>query len=129
MCPDPDFLRPEQAYQISGQILIGPEVPHIRAATLHIYLEDITVQDSDAFPVAGSIIPGISHEPGHDDHHPFVLNFMAALDERADYALRAHLDLTGDTEIKTGDCITTQNYPVLTFGHPTTDLLLRLHQI
>jgi hypothetical protein len=40
-------------------------------------------------------------------------------DMRARYQVRVHVDVDKDGKVSRGDYITTESYPVLTFGHPS----------
>lgn len=43
---------------------------------------------------------------------------VRAVDERAAYAVRVHVDADGDGQVSEGDYVSTQHHPVLTGGHP-----------
>ena len=113
--------------EVSGSVLVGAELDSFENASLRVFLEDVTLQDVSAEVIDQEVVPGISHKSGTENRHPFRLT-VPGLDERASYAVRAHVDRRGDGEIRVGDYITMQSYPVLTFGHPT-HLTLRVRQV
>jgi len=51
---------------------------------------------------------------------------VPAVDETGSYVVSAHADLDSDGAVSRGDFITTQSYPVLSFGHPDrAEILLK----
>ena len=114
--------------EVSGSIVVGAELDSFDNALLRVFLEDVSLQDVSAKVIDQQITHGIGHVSGTESRHPFRLAIVG-LDERASYAVRAHVDRHGDGEISVGDGITMQSYPVLTFGYPTTQLTLRVRQV
>jgi len=109
--------------EVTGSVIIGAELDSFSNASLRVLLEDVTLQDVSAEIVAETVVAHVDHAAGIIDRHAFRLT-AAKVDERASYAVRAHVDLNGNREVDIGDSITMESYPVLTFGHPVADLSL-----
>ncbi len=112
---------------VNGVVLIGAALDGFEDAHLNVYLEDVTLQDTSAIMIDQQEFTRISHRGGTQDRISFRL-CVPHFDARASYGLRAHLSVHHDGAIHSGDCITTQSYPVLTFGAPD-QVTLSLQQI
>jgi uncharacterized lipoprotein YbaY len=101
---------------IRGEITIPPDAPPFTPAQAVVELEDISRADAPSEVVARlKLTPG---ELRGGDVISFTLDVPAdKLNESHLYSVRVHLDLTGSQEIKVGDYITVQSYPVLTRGY------------
>jgi uncharacterized lipoprotein YbaY len=102
---------------VQGEITFEEEAPPFTGATMYVYLENITVADIASEVVADYVERHVAFDPKTTK----VLSFAIAgnaLDPRASYTVRVHIDIDGDGEVSQGDFISTQSYPVITFGHP-----------
>jgi len=89
----------------------GPEAP----ALLRLRVQDVSIADRAATVLVQKDLPVDPFVAALD----VTLEVAAGLiDERALYSVFAHLDLGATGEIKTGDALTTQSFPVLTRGEP-----------
>ena len=80
-------------------------------------LENITDADSTAQVVADYVERDVAFDPTTARDFSFSLAGDPP-DPRASYAVRVHIDIDGDGEVSKGDFISTQSYPVITFGYP-----------
>jgi hypothetical protein len=102
---------------VKGEIMFEEEAPPFTGATMYVYLENITVADSASEVVADYVERDIAFDPKTTKVLSFAIDGKA-LDPRASYAVRVHIDIDGDRKVSQGDFINTQSYPVITFGHP-----------
>lgn len=112
---------------LKGVVLIGPEIPSFSAAQVHVFLEDVSRLDASAQCVARQTIAPVDHEAGHEQRIAFALA-CDALDQKASYTVRAHVALHGAEEVRTGDCVTTQSFPV-SAADRQADLTVRVHRV
>lgn len=108
---------------VKGEIRFEGEVPSFSGATMYVYLENITVADMVSEMVAKYVEQDVAFGPKAAK----VLSFSIAgkdPDTRASYVVRVHIDIDGDGQVSQGDFISTQSYPVITFGHPQEVLIL-----
>lgn len=102
---------------IKGEIKFEAHALSFINATMHVYLENVSVVDASS-EVVGFYERKNVNFPNNKIR---TLSFEIAgrdLDERESYALRAHIDINGDGRVSKGDFISMQSYPVATFGHP-----------
>ena len=102
---------------ISGRIVFGGKVKSFSGATAYVRLEDVSRADASATTVAEQVIKGVSHQTGKEEAVSFIL-YGDPPEEHSDYSVRVHVDVDGDGEISVGDYISTESYPVLTYGRP-----------
>ena len=102
---------------VKGEIVIGQEIGSFSRAQANIYLEDISLADAPAQIVAQQTISDISHQAGTEKRVPFNLPGYTPK-ERASYSVRVHISRHDSQEVRVGDCITMQSYPVLTRNNP-----------
>jgi uncharacterized lipoprotein YbaY len=107
--------------EISGQVRLH-EALEQPSGTLYVRVEDVSRADAAAELVAEIAIP-IDHPLAAGAVVPFSLA-VPDIDDQAHYAVRAHLDTTGTRRIDPGDRISTQSYPVATFGHPDEAIIV-----
>lgn len=101
---------------VKGELTFEEDAPPFTGATMYVYLENITVADIAAEVIDYYVEQNVSFDP-----KTTILSFAMAgkaLDPRASYAVRVHIDIDGDGKVSQGDFISTQSYPVITFGHP-----------
>lgn len=102
---------------IKGELRFEDHVISFRNATMHVYLENVSVVDASS-----EIVGYYERKNVNFPNDKFkTLSFEITgrdLDERENYAIRAHIDIDRDGNVSKGDFITMQSYPVVTFGHP-----------
>lgn len=102
---------------VTGEIIFGEEAKTNSGVTIYIRLEDISIADTASKLIAEQVLSNVSFQAGH--RIKFLINLHGkALNERASYSLRVHVDVDGDGQISRGDYISMVSYPVLTFGYP-----------
>jgi uncharacterized lipoprotein YbaY len=102
---------------IKGEIKFEDPALSFINATMHVYLENVSVVDASSEVVGFYERKNVSFP----DNKSRTLSFDITgrdLDVRESYAIRAHIDINGDGSISKGDFISMQSYPVATFGHP-----------
>ncbi len=102
---------------VEGEIRFPEGSPPFLGATVRVSLLDVTRADAPSRPVAEQTIRDFSHQGGAGGGVRFALR-GERLDVRTRYEVRVHVDVDGDGKVSRGDYITTESYPVLTFGHP-----------
>jgi uncharacterized lipoprotein YbaY len=111
---------------VTGEIRFEPQAPPFRNATIRVRLEDVSRMDAPARVVAEQVIRGVSRSTPAAAPVPFAVHSARALDSRATYNLRAHVDLNGNGEIEVGDFITMERFPVRPGPAPARlDVLVR----
>ena len=115
---------------VSGKIHFPDDTPAFSDAVLIVKLEDVSLMDAPAENVIShsteldysgrdSIEFALPKQVTHENSELQVFEIRG----QANYNLRVHVSLHSDDgmcEIRKGDFITTQSYPVLTKGHPNT---------
>lgn len=108
---------------VTGQVVFEQETPKLGHALLTVKLADVSLADAPSHVIAihtkslnGDDINDLMFElsPDTDSHE---------IDPRLTYSVSAHISLhpnDNPTEIRQGDYLTTQIYPVLTHGNPTS---------
>lgn len=102
---------------VKGKITFEEEAPSFTGATMYVRLENITVADIASEVVADYVERDVAFDPKTAKDLLFTIAGKAP-DPRASYAVRVHIDVDGDGEVSQGDFVSTQSYPVITFGHP-----------
>lgn len=112
---------------VAGDLILDDEEASFKDATVYVTLEDVSRADAKSSIVAKQKIHPVSHHAGAKETVRFELDGKI-VDDKADYIVRAHVDLDGDGQIRLGHYITTQSYPVLTFGRPNR-LTVRVQKV
>lgn len=102
---------------VKGEIIFSKELGSFSEATVNVYLENVSLLDAPAKIVAKQVIADLNHSMGTENRVEFALQAEIA-DIRARYSIRVHVAFRGDEQINCGDYISTESYPVLTFGYP-----------
>lgn len=102
---------------VTGEILLSEDIASFSEATVNVYLEDVSFLDAPSKIVAKQVIPNINHEMGTKNRVEFALK-GEVVDIQASYSIRVHIGKHGDEQIHRGDYVSTESYPVLTFGYP-----------
>jgi uncharacterized lipoprotein YbaY len=106
---------------VSGRVVIVETVDAFAAGTLHVFLEDISYADRASTVLASTMIDDVSHPApsghGAESVIEFVVESTSPIDPKADYSVRASIDVPAadgrDACVIASDC----TYPVLTRGH------------
>ena len=101
---------------VTGEIVFADAPRRRGRVVVRIRLSDVTRLDVDSVTLAEQEIPDVELEPGRLPRVRFAL-YAPEPDSRARCVVEAHVDLTGDGEIKRGDFVSMGSYPVLTHGH------------
>lgn len=102
---------------VKGKITFEEVTPPFNGATMYVRLENITAVDIASEAVADYVERDVAFDPRTSSGLSFAIAGNPP-DPRASYAIRVHIDIDGDGEVSHGDFISTQSYPVITFGHP-----------
>jgi uncharacterized lipoprotein YbaY len=108
---------------VTGQVIIKATAPGFDNATVHVYLEDVSLADAEAGAVAEAVVPAVRHAPATGDTTvPFALAAAgaAAIDPRRHYAVRVWVDRDNSGEKSRDDLYSDQVHPVLTHGYGDT---------
>lgn len=109
----PGFFQSQRERIVRGTITFAREFPASPNGRLYVRLLDVTMADAPARMVSEQVLD-LPAGPG-----PAAFELRAPeIDEHASYIVMAHADLDADGAVSRGDFITTQSYPVLSFGHP-----------
>lgn len=102
---------------VTGKITFEEGAPSFTGATVYVRLENITVADAASEVIGDYVERDVAFDPKTDRDLSFAIAGEAA-NPRDSYSVRVHIDVDGDGEVSVGDFISTQTYPVITFGHP-----------
>lgn len=92
-------------------------VPNEPVALFRVVVEDVSLADAAAEPVAETVLEDIRLERLRALEIAVV---VGPYDERRHYACRVHVDREGTREVERGDLISTASHPVLTHGYGLT---------
>jgi hypothetical protein len=101
--------------RVSGVVRLAPGAAFGERSVLRISLLDVTAADRAATVVTEQRI-AVSELESSGGIVAFDL--AGAVDPLRRYVVSAHADLDGDGTVSTGDQVSTQSYPVATFGYP-----------
>ena len=105
---------------VDVEITLEAGAPRLSEATIHVRLEEVGALDVAARVVAEQVRPAVALAAEGDE--PDLYHAALEIEEHdpaASYGVRVHIDVDGDGEVSTGDFITMESYPVLTFGYPS----------
>ena len=108
---------PAEDAVVSGAVVFA-EALQDGGAVMHVFVEDVTHADAAARVAArlDVLLPGAI---ARGQAVPFRLS-VAQVDAGRHYSVRVHVDRSASGRIEAGDHISTQSYPVLTCGAPST---------
>lgn len=112
---------------VKGKITFEDETPSFTGATIYVRLEDITEADAASKTIADYVQRDVAFDPENSGELSFSIAGDPP-DPRASYSVRVHIDLDGDGEVSNGDFISTQSYPVITFG-PATQVSILVRRV
>lgn len=105
--------------EVQGEVVLPTAGVPAKIADVAVYVEDVSRADAPSIVIGQQRQRGVSLRPGLVV--PFLIKLTdESVDDRRSYSLRAHVDVGGTGDIKPGDFVSTQSYPVLTRGHGTT---------
>ena len=97
---------------IRGNIIFDNNTKPFVGAVIHIYLEDISLQDAPSIPIREQVIKEVSYRPDNNKNNiPFSINGTVP-DISGRYAIRVDIDVNNDGRIGDGDLITTNLYTI-----------------
>lgn len=106
----------EKSRKVQGEIILADVELPATPADVNVYVEDVSRADAPSVVVGHQRQTGVSLRPG--SRLPFAVDIPAELiHERNLYSIRVHIDTSRSGEIKKGDLISMQTYPVLTRGY------------
>ena len=91
---------------VAGRIEFLPERPHLRAADVHVWIEDSTYADAPAARVFQKRMPAVSYG-GEPEGIPFMLDYDPEPSNRT-YTFGVLVDLDGDSKAGRGDYVSNQ---------------------
>lgn len=101
---------------VHGRIDLPDTGVPARAAAVVVRVEDVSRADAPSIVVGERRMADVAI--GSRESLTYQVDVPAEeLDERNLYVVSVHVDVTGAGEIRKGDLITMQSYPVLTRGH------------
>lgn len=102
------------SYVVTGEIVFPGGMPP-KVPAIYVRVEDVSYSDAPAQTVAEEVLRDVRIPENGS------LGFSLPVGEpqpSADYSVRVHADVDGDGEISSGDFISVQRHPVLTYGQP-----------
>lgn len=99
---------------LTGSIAFGKPLVAQAGSVAHVRVEDVTLADAASTAVAQVNLP-LSGVVAHSTSLPFTLT-VPDVDAARRYAVRVHVDHSGNGRVEPGDQISVQSYPVLTQG-------------
>ena len=106
----------EKTRTVRGEIVLPRDDLPAETANLIVQVEDVSRADAPSVIIAEQRQAVASLRSGAA--LPFTIEVPAELvDERDDYSVRVHIDVSGSGEVEVSDLVSTQSYPVLTRGH------------
>jgi putative lipoprotein len=108
---------------VTGQVKFQQEPPKFSSALLTVKLSDVSLADAPS-----QVIAIHTQSIGAEDINTLTFELTPngntpEINPKSTYSVSAHISLhpnDNPSEIRQGDYLTTQIYPVLTQGHPTT---------
>jgi hypothetical protein len=105
----------EERVLLSGNVHFAEDTKPF-TGTLRVILEDVGRMDTAAPVIAEYKQENFRYE---GQPVPYTLRGALSTDGGQRYNVRAHVSRDGSDEFKSGDYITTENYPALTPGGPS----------
>ena len=97
---------------LDGKIVFSEGAPAFTGATVHVYIEDVSVMDGSASSIGEYLERNVAYSGS-----PLSFKISGqSPKEGHSYNVRVHISMDGGSEIKKGDYITKQSYPVLNGG-------------
>jgi len=118
----------EQDSSLKCRLILDGEVGSFSGAVAYIRLERADQADRPSQLVAQEIVRDVSHSQGAEARIEVALPGPREVAADGHYLVRAHVDLDGDGRIGSGDYVSAESYPVLTFGHPS-EVSVRVREV
>jgi uncharacterized lipoprotein YbaY len=103
--------------RVRGEILFGAPPPSLAGARIIVRLENVSRADAPASVAAEKVWEGPGGPWPTGAALPFNLP-VPAVNPGASYTIRVLIDVDRDGRLGQGDYISTESYPVLTYGQP-----------
>lgn len=102
---------------VRGILELGQVDPPAGPVHVRVRIEDVTRADAASTVLASvEFDTSLTGEGGATEVAFEVPVDTDRIDERHVYVVRAHVDVSGSGQVRSGDYLTTQSYPVLTQG-------------
>lgn len=111
---------------VEGVLVFGDDAAPVAGATIEIVLEDVTLADARAVPVARAILRGVTCDGAAGESVPFSLRRPQAAPERRQ-TLRVLVDVDGDGRLGRGDYRNAESVRVP--AGSTRELVVRLVRV
>ena len=106
----------KRTHVVRGEITLPSADLPAETADVIVQVEDVSRADAPSLVIGEQRQSGVSLRPGAV--LPFAVEIPAEIvDERRNYAVSVHIDLSGSGQVEVGDLVSTQTYPVLTRGY------------
>ena len=92
------------------------------------------MQDAPSKLISQHVIENVSYNgsnvPGHHQKKiKFTLFGQVVVDLRRSYSIRVHIDVDNNSKINSGDFITMESYPVITYGYPKDNISVHVTKV
>lgn len=105
-----------QTYVVHGEVVLPKGEVQAPSGDVIVQVEDVSRADAASIVVGEKRQKHVSLDDGVVI--PFTIEIPAPLiDERHSYSVRVHIDMSGSGQVRVGDMVSTQTYPVLTRGY------------
>lgn len=102
---------------VTGEILLPAGAGIKSSAVARVQLLDTSLADAPSVTIASQVVSGLASKLAKGGALAFSLAAENP-DAQASYGVSVHIDQSGDGQVKPGDFVSTQSYPVITFGYP-----------
>ena len=118
---------PGMPITVEGDIEFEDLTSPVDGATICVRVEDVSRADAPATCLAEQVMRDVRLSGPGRVTVPFSVQ-ASIPDPNGQYVIRVHVDLSGNGEVKSGDYITTQSYPISTSGG-SARMLVRLRRV
>jgi uncharacterized lipoprotein YbaY len=98
---------------VIGDVVLPANITNTKAGVMIVEVRDVSMMDVPSKVIAEQRLSGVTLEPNGRIH--FELQ-TPDLESNRSLALRVHISMDGSGQVKSGDLLTTTNYPVPTSG-------------
>lgn len=113
---------------VHGRVVLPPEIPHERAGTVRVQVEEVGRLDAPSTVVAEQRIDDVDIEASSEV--PFALEVPAGLGGPGQhYSVRVHIDVTGSGAVTKGDYVSTAAYPVMTDDTEQQEVVVAVRRV
>jgi uncharacterized lipoprotein YbaY len=101
---------------VTGTIRFESDPPDLTDAVVRVELLDVSRADAPSSVYAATTLTDL---PAVDPTEPLAFSLSGPRpDPHRRYAVRVHVDVDRTGDLTPGDYVTTESYPVVTYGHP-----------